>query len=90
MPEALVWWAREGMGVNVWEAALERTRHAFQLFDHLFVSFSGGKDSTCVLNVALTVARELDRLPLRVVFFDEECISYLTEEYVRENSEYST
>ena len=83
LPEAMIWWGRQELGVNVWEAALERTRHAYLLFDHVVVSFSGGKDSTATLNVALEVARELDRLPLRVVFFDEECISHLTEEYVR-------
>lgn len=74
-------WGKQGEGRNVYEAALARTRFAFDNFDHLFVSFSGGKDSTAVLNVALEVARERDALPLRVVFFDEECISIETVEY---------
>jgi predicted phosphoadenosine phosphosulfate sulfurtransferase len=46
------------------------------------VSFSGGKDSTAVLNTALVVAKELGRLPLDVVFFDEEAIHPPTIEYV--------
>lgn len=68
---------------NVYELAKERVRHAYELFDTVVVSFSGGKDSTACLNVALEVARELNRLPLKAVFFDEECIPYQTEEYVR-------
>lgn len=87
VPEATGWWGRERTGQSVWEAALERTRYAYTRFDHVFVSFSGGKDSTAVLNVALHVAAELDRLPLRVVFFDEECISDLTIEYTRRVAE---
>lgn len=82
------WWGQQSDGGrDVYEAALARTRYAFEHFDHLYVSFSGGKDSTAVLNVALTVAAELDRLPLRVVFFDEECLSTETVEYVERVAE---
>lgn len=68
---------------SVVDLARERVRHAFELFDHVAVSFSGGKDSTAVLNLTLEAARELGRLPLRVFFWDEEAIPYQTEEYVR-------
>jgi predicted phosphoadenosine phosphosulfate sulfurtransferase len=74
-------WGKQGEGRDVYQAALARTRFAYDNFDHVFVSFSGGKDSTAVLNVALDVARERDALPLHVVFFDEECISLETVEY---------
>jgi predicted phosphoadenosine phosphosulfate sulfurtransferase len=47
------------------------------------VSFSGGKDSTAVLHVALDVAAELGAGPVSVYFLDEECITYETEAYVR-------
>ena len=67
---------------NVWEKALERTRRVFDDFEEVFVLFSGGKDSTAVLNVALQVAEEKGRLPLRVVFYDEEAIHPPTVEYV--------
>lgn len=76
-------WGKEYTGEDVWEAALARVRHAYDHFDHVMVSFSGGKDSTAVLGVALEVARERDAGPLRVVFFDEECITMETEAYVR-------
>src|SRR5690349_735432 len=66
---------------NVYELALARVRRAYDQFDHIAVSFSGGKDSTVVLNLALHVARERGRLPLDVVFFDEEAIAPETHEY---------
>ena len=42
-PRSRSWWGKEYNDVDVYEAALERTRHAFATFDHCFVSFSGGK-----------------------------------------------
>lgn len=68
---------------SVWELALERTRYIYDLFDTVAVSFSGGKDSTATLHVALQVAKERGRLPLYVYFFDEEAIPYEVEHYVR-------
>ena len=72
---------------DVWSLAIERMNYIFDMFDEIVVSFSGGKDSTAVLNVALTVAEERGRLPLRVVFYDEEAIPYETEQYVRRVSQ---
>ncbi|MXM67047.1 phosphoadenosine phosphosulfate reductase family protein [Streptomyces sp. HUCO-GS316] len=78
---------RLAAAADVYTLACERMAYVLDTHDRAFVSFSGGKDSTAVLNVALDVlAREkaLRRhLPLRVVFFDEEAIPYETEEYVR-------
>lgn len=68
---------------DVYELALDRTRRAYDLFDHIAVSFSGGKDSTAVLHVALEVARERGRLPLDVFFWDEEAIHPETIDYMR-------
>lgn len=67
---------------NVYEAALERFRYLFAHFDRVVVSFSGGKDSTVCLNLALEVARETGRLPLECYFWDEEAIQPETVEYV--------
>ena len=72
---------------NVYEMAVERVSRAFDLFDTVIVSFSGGKDSTVCLNLALEEARRRNRLPLKVKHFDEEAIPYETEEYVRRVSE---
>jgi len=68
---------------NVYEATLERYRILFTRFDRIVISFSGGKDSTATLNCALTIAEEMNKLPLDVYFFDEEAIHPETEEYVR-------
>jgi len=69
--------------VDVYTRALERVEQAFKLFDTISVGFSGGKDSTAVLNITLEVAKHLNKLPLNVYFWDEEAIPYETEHYVR-------
>lgn len=72
---------------DVYQASLKRVRHLYEKFDKVVVSFSGGKDSTAVLNVTLEVARELGKLPLEVVFFDEEAIHPTTIDYVKRVAE---
>jgi predicted phosphoadenosine phosphosulfate sulfurtransferase len=67
---------------NVLEASLNRIRYLFEAYDNVEVSFSGGKDSTAVLNLALKVAREKNKLPLVCHFYDEEAIHPTTIEYV--------
>lgn len=62
--------------------ALERLDYVFDVFDQVAVSFSGGKDSTVCLNLALQVATEKKMLPLKVFTFDEECIPPETVEYI--------
>ena len=78
---------KEYIEANVYEEALTRIRHIYDSFDKVVVSFSGGKDSTAVLNTALEVARERNRLPLEVVFFDEEAIHPPTIEYVKRTAD---
>ena len=68
---------------NVYDLARERIEMIFDRFDHVCVSFSGGKDSTVCFNLTYEEAKRRDRLPLDVVFYDEEAISYQTEDYVR-------
>ncbi|PSK57964.1 hypothetical protein B0E38_01809 [Streptomyces sp. 111WW2] len=78
---------RIAAGADVYTLACERMAYVMDNHDRVCVAFSGGKDSTAVLNVALEVANREPRLqrhlPLRVVFYDEEAIPYETEEYVR-------
>lgn len=73
---------KEFLEKNVYETALDRIRYLYDSFDKVVVSFSGGKDSTAVLNCAIEIAREKGRLPVKAVFFDEEAIHPPTIEYV--------
>ncbi len=57
---------------NVYDAAIERIRWLFGEFENIVVAFSGGKDSTVVFNLTMQVARELGRLPLTVMWIDQE------------------
>lgn len=62
--------------------ALERIEKVFKRYDAVSVLFSGGKDSTVVLELALMVAEAMGKLPLDVIFFDEEAIQPETIDYV--------
>ena len=76
-------YGRKYVEEDVYTLALERVRRLYMLFDTLVVMFSGGKDSTTVLNVVTTVAKELGKGPVKVMFWDEEVLSYEVEEYIR-------
>jgi predicted phosphoadenosine phosphosulfate sulfurtransferase len=67
---------------NVLEAAQQRMEYLFSEFDNVVVGFSGGKDSTVVLNLALETAEKLNRLPLKVMFIDQEAEWQNTIDYV--------
>ena len=67
---------------NVKEAAYQRVERLFNEFENVVVGFSGGKDSTCVLNIALEVAEKLNRLPVSVLFIDQEAEWQGTIDYV--------
>lgn len=66
---------------TVAEASLERIRHLYDTYDNISVQFSGGKDSMAAMEMTLMVAEERGKLPLRVIFFDEEAIYRDTIEY---------
>ena len=69
---------------NVFDAALERMRWIFDEFERVTVCFSGGKDSTVILNLALMVAEEKGRLPVKVLFVDQEAEWRTVVDYIRE------
>ncbi len=66
---------------TVIEAAESRMAEIFDACDTPFVSYSGGKDSTCTLELALQEARRRGRT-LDVLFFDEEIVDPDTLAYV--------
>jgi len=68
---------------TVFEIGLERIEYIFDEFKNVIVGFSGGKDSTVVLNLALQVAEKRGRLPLPVLFVDQEAEWDCTIDYMR-------
>jgi predicted phosphoadenosine phosphosulfate sulfurtransferase len=68
---------------NVYEAVQRRLAFIFAEFDNVYVSFSGGKDSGVLLNLALQYVRE-HNLPHRLGVFhlDYEAQYTATTEYV--------
>jgi len=66
---------------TVIEASYHRIKSIFSKVDTPIVSFSGGKDSTVLLFMTLSIAEELDRLPLKVLLFDEEVLDPDTLDY---------
>jgi predicted phosphoadenosine phosphosulfate sulfurtransferase len=57
---------------NVYDAAIDRLEIIFKEFDNIFVSFSAGKDSGVMVQMALEVAEKHNKLPLNVLFIDLE------------------
>jgi predicted phosphoadenosine phosphosulfate sulfurtransferase len=72
---------RRALGVDVFTMAVDRLVALYKEGHRLVVSFSGGKDSTCVLNCALIAAKQTGRLPVDVVMQDEEIAYPGTYEY---------
>jgi predicted phosphoadenosine phosphosulfate sulfurtransferase len=79
-----------GLGMRVYEnrsvrdAAYDRIEWIFREFPSVMVNVSGGKDSTVLLKIALDVAAELKRLPVKVYWLDQEAEWQSTVDIVRE------
>lgn len=69
---------------SVLDEAKARINRIFDEFDNVVVGFSGGKDSTCVLNLTLQIAKERNRLPQKVMFVDQEAEWQFTIDYVKD------
>ena len=67
--------------MNVYEAAQQRIAYIFDEFEHVMVSFSGGKDSGVVLNMAIDEARRRGRR-ISVWFIDLEAWYKKTIEFI--------
>ena len=68
---------------NVLDAALERLEIAFQSFDNIYFSISGGKDSSVMLQLAAIVARKLGK-KFDVLYIDLEAQYKATIEHIDE------
>lgn len=74
---------KQRVDVDVLTAARGRVAYAFDHFDRVYVSFSGGKDSTVVLHLAADEARARGR-QLGVLLIDLEAQYRLTSEHAQE------
>lgn len=76
---------REG-SKTVLEAARKRIINAFSNGKKVYVSFSGGKDSWCLLDLVLSLAQEgkIDPKQMIVEFIDEEAIFDCIEQSVKD------
>lgn len=69
--------------MNVFEAANERLKVVFDKFDYVYVSFSGGKDSGVLLNLAINyIRRNKLKNRLGVFHIDYEAQYQMTTDYV--------
>lgn len=66
---------------NVFDAAMDRMDFVFAHFEKIMVAFSGGKDSGCLLNLAIDHARRKKR-KIGAMILDLEGQYKLTMEYV--------
>ena len=66
---------------DVYTAAKERIEYIFEEFEHICISFSGGKDSRTVLNMCIDEARKRKR-KIGVLFIDLEAFYKKTIEFV--------
>jgi predicted phosphoadenosine phosphosulfate sulfurtransferase len=57
---------------NVYDAAIERYEIIFREFDKVIVSFSNGKDSGVLLNLAIEAAKRAGKLPVNTMYIDME------------------
>ncbi len=74
--------SKQYLDMDVFTAAVQRLEKIFDNFERVYVSFSGGKDSGALVQLALEVARRKNRLPLDVLHLDLEAWYSHTVEFV--------
>ena len=68
--------------ISVYEATAQRLDFVFTHFEKIYLSFSGGKDSGIMLNLAIEAARRHNRLPVHVLIIDLEAQYRHTADYI--------
>lgn len=70
---------------NVYEASIERMDYIFKNFENIYISFSGGKDSSVMLNIAIDYMRKNNiTKKIGVLFVDLEGQYKLTIDHILE------
>jgi len=74
---------RKYLDKNVFESSQERISYVFDNFKKIYVSFSGGKDSTVLLHSVMSEAQKRNT-KVGVLFIDWECQFETTINHIRE------
>lgn len=74
--------AKRTLGINVYEAAKQRIKWTFDTFKNIYVSFSGGKDSSVMLHLVMDEAIKRGR-KVGVLFVDLEAQYKLTIDHIQ-------
>jgi predicted phosphoadenosine phosphosulfate sulfurtransferase len=77
---------KKGLGINVLQAAQDRIRYCFDHFERVYISFSGGKDSSVTFHLAAQEAIKRKR-KLGVLLIDLEAQYQLTIQHAEEMCE---
>ena len=75
--------AKKYLDINVYDAAKQRIEYVFDNFPKIYVSFSGGKDSTVMLHMVMEEAIKRDR-KVGVLLIDLEGQYKITIEHIQE------
>jgi len=75
--------AKRPLGIDVFSATKERINYIFDTFQKVYVSFSGGKDSTVMLHMVMEEAIKRQR-KVGLLFIDLEGQYKLTIDHIHE------
>jgi len=76
--------SKKYLDINVYEATIARLELILDEFEKVYISFSGGKDSSVLLQILLEVAERKEKLPVGVLFIDLEGQYKATIKHVEE------
>ena len=69
---------------TVYDLAMKRIKLIFNEFDHVYISFSGGKDSGVMLNLALKYLKDNNiKRKITLMHLDYEAQYDMTTKYVQ-------
>lgn len=68
---------------TVLEESLNRIKYIYENEENVMIMSSSGKDSVVVMELAIMVAKELGKLPVKVAFVDQETEFQSTIDYFR-------
>ncbi|GAB4287237.1 MAG: phosphoadenosine phosphosulfate reductase [Ignavibacteriaceae bacterium] len=75
--------AKIGLGINVLDAARQRINYTFDNFEKIYISFSGGKDSSVMVHLVMEESIKRNR-KVGLLFIDLEAQYQYTIQHVKE------